>query len=68
MPEVSSVDAARIIRVSEVTIRRHVYGERLPARREGLLKRIFIEVDDLRALAEKYHYRFDETLAAELAK
>ena len=68
MAEVSSVDAARIINISEVTIRRHVYGERLPARREGLRKRMFIEVDDLRNFAQKYQYRFDETLAAQLAK
>lgn len=68
MPEVSSVNAARIINTSDVTIRRYVYGGLLPARRQGLRKIMHIEVDELRKFAQEHQYRFDEKLAAELAK
>lgn len=68
MPEVSSTDAAQIVGIGEVTIRRHVYNGRLGARRVGVRKIMRIELEELRRLAQEYQYRFDEELAQELAK
>lgn len=68
MPEVTSPSAAQIIGVDDSTIRRYVYNGLLPARRQGLRKIIRIEVDDLKQFATKHQYRFNEELAAELAK
>lgn len=68
MAEVSSADAAGIIGTSDVTIRRAVYAERLPARREGLRKKIWIDIDDLRSFAEEYQYRFDEEVARQITQ
>lgn len=61
------MDAAKIIGTSDVTIRRAVYADRLPARREGLRKKIWIDMDDLRKFAGEYSYRFDEELAKSVA-
>lgn len=68
MAEVSSAHAAEIIGTSDVTIRRAVYADRLPARREGLRKKIWIDVDELRRFAAEYQYRFDEALARKVAQ
>lgn len=68
MPEVSSTDAAQIVGIGEVTIRRHVYNGRLSARRIGVRKIIRIELDNLQKLADEYQYRFDDELAQKLAK
>lgn len=66
MPEVSCADAGRIIGISDETIRRHVNSGLLPARREGLRKIIWIDLQALRKYAEMYEYRFDEKLAQDL--
>jgi excisionase family DNA binding protein len=68
MPELSSLDAARVIGISDETIRSHVTSGVLSARRVGRRGIVRIDVDDLRAHAEKYQYRFDDELAAKLAK
>jgi hypothetical protein len=68
MPEVSSTDAAQILGIGEVTVRRHVYNDRLNARRIGVRKIMRIDLDELRQLAAEYQYRFDEDLAKKLAK
>lgn len=68
MAEVSSMAAAQIIGTSDVTIRRYVYAGRLQARRQGLRKKIWIEVEELRRLAIELDYRFNEQLANQLAK
>ena len=68
MPEVSTIDAARILGTSDTTVRKHVDEGRLSARREGLRGRIRIDVELLREFAEQYQYRFDEGLAAEVAQ
>lgn len=68
MPEVSSTDAGRIIGVSRKTICAYVDTGVLTARRIGLRKVIRIDIEELRRVAEKYQYRFDENLAAELAE
>jgi hypothetical protein len=63
MPEVSSSQAARIIRMSDDTVRRHVRMGLLPARRQGPRKDAKIEIEELRRFAQKYNYQFDEALA-----
>lgn len=68
MPEVSARAAAQIIKSNHVTVRDHVLAGRLPARREGVRGMIRIEVKDLQEFANEYQYRFDEKLAAKLAK
>lgn len=68
MPEISSEDAAKLIGITRQTIRAHVENGRLAARRVGPRRVVKIELEDLRQFAEKYQYRLDETLAAELAK
>jgi hypothetical protein len=68
MPEVSSRAAARIIGISDQTVRRHIHAGRLQARREGLGWAYWIELDELRRFTEKYNYRFNEELARELAR
>lgn len=68
MPEVSSTNAARILGIGEVTVRRHVYNERLRARRIGVRQIMRIELEELRRLAKEYQYKFDEELAQKLAK
>lgn len=68
MPYVSSPAAAKIIGVDESTIRRYVYRGVLTARRVGLRKNIRIDVDELRDLAEKLDYRFNEDVAEENIK
>lgn len=68
MPEVSRIDAARIIGTSRETIRRFVNDGTLPARREGRTKAMWIDVGALRKLAIEYQYRFNDELANQLAK
>lgn len=68
MPEVSTIDASRIVNTSDTTIRRHVDDGRLVARREGLRGRIRIDIEELRQFATKYQYRFDDELAGQLAR
>lgn len=68
MPEVSSDIAGQIIGVTRETIRVHVDGGRLKARREGLRKVIKVDIDSLREFAEQYQYRFNEDLANKLAQ
>ncbi len=68
MPEISSEEAARLIGMSRQSIRAHVENGRLAARRVGPRRVVKIELEDLRQFAEKYQYRLNETLAAQLAK
>ena len=68
MPEVSSHDAGMIIGVNSETIRRYVDRGILPARRVGLRGKLRIDIEELRKVAVTYQYRFDDKLAAQLAK
>lgn len=68
MPELSSTDAGRVIGVSRQTIVSYVDSGVITARRIGLRKVIRIDIEELRRIAEKYEYRFDTTLATQLAK
>ena len=67
MPEISSDEAARLIGVSDETIRRLVNRKVLPARQVGLRRTIRIELDALRQVAVKLDYRFDEEAARRFA-
>lgn len=68
MPEVSSVDAGRIIYKSHETIRRHVNSGKLVARREGPRGTIWVDIEELRKFAVEYRYRFNEELVAQITK
>lgn len=67
MPEVNGTQAANILGKSIQTIHNKVDEGTLPARQEGTGQRkyLFIQLDDLRAFARKYGYRFDEDIAAQ---
>lgn len=64
--EVTPPQAAKILHKSAMTIYRKIQNGVLPARQEGTGKRrfVFIALNDLRCFAEKYGYRFDESVAA----
>lgn len=68
MPEVTAPQAAEILSTSHPTIFRRVDDGLLPARREGVKREIFIEVEELRQFAARYGYRFNEQMATEYAK
>lgn len=68
MAEVTAPQAAEILFTSHPTIFRRVDDGSLPARREGVKREIFIEVDTLRQFATQYGYRFNEQMAQEYAK
>ncbi len=66
--EVTAPEAAEILSTSHPTIFRRVQDGTLYARREGVKKEIYIDIDTLRAFAKEYGYRFDEALATQYAK
>lgn len=66
MPEVSSIEAGKIIGRHADSIRRYVRSGQLPARLEGPRGYIWVEIDDLRQFAAEYRFRFDEALARQL--
>lgn len=66
--EVTSQQAAEILSTSNPTIWRRVEEGLLPARRQGLRREIWIDVDDLRKFAKQQGYRFNETLAKQYAQ
>lgn len=68
MAEVSAPQAAEILNTSHPTIFRRVDDGSLPARREGVKREIWIDVNELRRFAEQYGYRFNEQLAKDYAK
>ena len=63
MAEVSSTQAAAIIRASHVTIGRRVKDGSLKVRRQGLNKKIWVNLNDLRQFAAENGYLFNEELA-----
>lgn len=67
MPEVTSGHAAEILRIAKTTLLVYVNDGRLPARRQGLNRAVYVQVDDLRTFAAELGYRFDETLAQQYA-
>lgn len=63
MPELTAMEAAQLIGVSDETIRRLVNRDILPARKVGLRGKIRVELDELRKVAEQLNYRLDEEAA-----
>ncbi len=68
MPEVTLTQAAEIVSKDRATVFRWVENGLLPARREGIRRDIFIEVDDLEKFANDNAYRYDTALARQHAK
>lgn len=68
MAEVTAPQAAEILNTSHPTIFRRVDDGSLPARREGVKREIFIDVDELRQFATQFGYRFNEQKASEYAQ
>jgi hypothetical protein len=66
--QISSPAAAAIIGLSDQAIRDHIAAGRLPAQRVGVRGLYKIQLSDLRDLAEKYNYPFDEDLANQQGK
>jgi hypothetical protein len=67
MTEVTVAQAALILSANKRTIARRVEDRTLPARRQGIKHIAYISLEDLRAFAQQYGYRFNEKLAEELA-
>lgn len=68
MAEVTSQQAAEILSASNPTIWRYVEEGTLPARREGMRRKIWIDVDTLRSFAKEFGYRFNEQMAQQYAQ
>ena len=65
MAEVTAEQAGAIISTSYGTIHRRANDGDLSVRREGKNNKLWVDVDSLRLLADKYNYHFDEQLAAQ---
>lgn len=63
MAEVNTKQAAALINTSYMTIHRRANDGTLRVRRVGVHRDLRIDLDDLRAFAQKYDYRFNEELA-----
>ena len=68
MPEVTSVEAGEIIGVTDDTVRSYVERDLLPARRQGLRRKIYIELQDLKAFAAQYDFRFNTQRAEQITR
>lgn len=68
MAEVTTAKAAEILSANQRTIQRRVDDGKLPARKQGLRGIAYISLDDLRAFAQQYGYRYNEELAEESTK
>lgn len=68
MPEVTSVEAGEILGISDDAVRSYVERDLLPARRQGLRRKIFISLDDLQKFADEYNFRFDRQKAEKITR
>lgn len=68
MAEVTTAKAAEILATNQRTIQRRVDDGTLPARRQGLKGIAYIQLDDLKAFATRYGYRYDEAKATHYAE
>jgi hypothetical protein len=68
MVEVTAPQAAEILGKEPRTAQRWVEDGLLPARREGPRLISYIDLEDLRAFAAKYNYRFNEAIAQQYTK
>ena len=66
MPEVTAAQAGEIIGVTDDTIRNYIERHLLPARRQGLKRTVFIELDTLERFAKQYEFRFDRAVAEQI--
>ncbi len=64
---ISSLQAGKIVGLTDEAIRNHIEAGRLPAIRVGMKGRYRIELADVMALAERFNYPVDEELVKELA-
>ena len=62
--ELTAPQSAEIMHVDHSTVFRWVADGHLPARREGLKRTIYIDLDDLRLFARENGYPFDERAAS----
>jgi len=62
--ELTAPQAAELVKVDHSTVFRWVTKGHLPARRVGLRRTIYIDIDDLRRFAESNNYPFDERAIA----
>ncbi|MCB0080945.1 MAG: helix-turn-helix domain-containing protein [Caldilineaceae bacterium] len=65
--ELTSGDSAKVLNVSDRTIRRYVAKGLLAARNQGTGKHARIKVSDLRVFVENYGFSIDEDALAEIA-
>ena len=68
MPEVSLTQASEIVSKDRSTVFRWVEDGLLPARRVGIRRDIYIDIDTLRRFSAQYGYRFDDALARQYAQ
>lgn len=68
MTEVTSSEAGKIIGVTEVTIRSYVDRELLKARRQGLKRKVYINLVDLEAFAKEFDFHFDTEQARQITR
>ena len=66
MAEVTTAKAAEILSTTQRTIQRRVDDGTLPARRQGIQQAAYIDLEDLRAFATQYGYRFDDEAAKQI--
>ena len=66
MPEVTAIEAGRIIGCTDDTIRNYVKRGILPARRQGIKRTIYIDLTALAKFASDYEYRFDREVADQI--
>lgn len=63
MAEVTTSGAAEILATNQRNVQRRISDGTLQARRQGPKGIAYIQLDDLRAFAKQYGYRFDEAKA-----
>lgn len=68
MPELTALEAARVVSMNREAIRRWCVGEFIQARKVGLRGDWRVDIDDLRRFAREHNYQFDEALAEKFAK
>lgn len=66
MMELNSLEAAKVIGVSHVTIRRYMERGLLKGRMMGISRIARVKPDDLREFADQNGYLFDEAALAEI--
>ena len=64
----SADNAGPIIGLTGQAIRDHVAAGRLPCQRVGVRRLYRIDIDDLKALADKYNYPWDQELVDQTRK